>query len=185
MRAFSWFLGENDLGTTLIDPDTGSCSDGLHPDRPNENKGAESALSYLLAHVEISQLKGTAAMGKTKPLLKQNAAPFARSHLEQPQRSLFVSIPILEPPEFVSAPGARRAYRDGVLPPNVTARVSAEMSSALGGDRYVGTTGVKLGMNTFGSSAPLKDPLTKFGFTPTKVLAAAKDQSAKSNGKTT
>ena len=41
MRAFNWFLGENDLQTTLIDPDTGSCSDGLHPDRPNENKGAE------------------------------------------------------------------------------------------------------------------------------------------------
>jgi hypothetical protein len=39
MRAFHWFLGENDLQTTLIDPDTGSCSDGLHPDRPNENKG--------------------------------------------------------------------------------------------------------------------------------------------------
>ena len=41
MRAFGWFLGENDLRTTLIDPDTGSCSDGLHPDRVNENKGAE------------------------------------------------------------------------------------------------------------------------------------------------
>ena len=55
MRAFAWFLGENDLKTTLIDPDTGSCSDGLHPDRPNENKGAESVLSYLLGLVEIRQ----------------------------------------------------------------------------------------------------------------------------------
>jgi len=45
MRAFAWFLGENDLQRTLIDTETGSCSDGLHPDRPNENKGAESALS--------------------------------------------------------------------------------------------------------------------------------------------
>ena len=53
MRAFGWFLGENDLQTALIDPDTGSCSDGLHPDRPNENKGAESMLSYLLGLVEI------------------------------------------------------------------------------------------------------------------------------------
>ena len=41
MRAFSWFLGENDLQTSLIDPDTGGCFDGLHPDRANENKGAE------------------------------------------------------------------------------------------------------------------------------------------------
>ena len=70
MRAFGWFLGENDLRTTLIDPDTGSCSDGLHPDRPNENKGAESALSYLLGLVEISQCKRTAAIGRTKTLSK-------------------------------------------------------------------------------------------------------------------
>ena len=51
MRAFGWFLGENDLQTTLIDPDTGRCSDGLHPDRPNENKGAESVLSYQSSSV--------------------------------------------------------------------------------------------------------------------------------------
>ena len=48
MRAFGWFQGENDLHLTLIDPETGGCSDGLHPDRSNENMGAESALSYLL-----------------------------------------------------------------------------------------------------------------------------------------
>ena len=77
-----------------------------------------------------------------------------------------------------------QAYRDGVLPPNVTARVSAEMGSVIGWDRYVGTTGAKVGMNTFGSSAPLKDLLTKFGFTPAKVLAAAKEQIAKSKGTT-
>ena len=62
-----------------------------------------------------------------------------------------------------------QAYRDGVLPPNVTARVSVEMGSVIGWDRYVGATGAKVGMNTFGSSAPLKDLLTKFGFTPAKV----------------
>jgi hypothetical protein len=59
-RAFEWFLGENDLQTALIDPDTGSCSDGLHPDRPNENKGAESVLSYLLGLVEIRQFMAVA-----------------------------------------------------------------------------------------------------------------------------
>ena len=69
-RAFDWFLGENDLQTTLINPDTGSCSDGLHPDRPNENKGAESVLSYLLGLVEIRQLKRAAAKVRTKPLSK-------------------------------------------------------------------------------------------------------------------
>jgi transketolase len=75
-----------------------------------------------------------------------------------------------------------QAYRDQVLPPNVTARVSAEMGSLIGWDRYVGMTGAKIGMNTFGSSAPLKDLLTKFGFTPEKVLATAKEQIAKSKG---
>ena len=73
-----------------------------------------------------------------------------------------------------------QAYRDAVLPPDVTARVSAEMGSVIGWDRYVGTTGTKLGMNTFGSSAPLKDLLTKFGFTSKHVLAAARQQINKS-----
>ena len=69
-----------------------------------------------------------------------------------------------------------RAYRDSVLPPDVAARVSVEMGSVIGWDRYVGPTGTAVGMNTFGSSAPLKDLLTKFGFTPAKVLAAARHQ---------
>jgi transketolase len=73
-----------------------------------------------------------------------------------------------------------QAYRDGVLPPNITARVSVEMGSVIGWDRYVGMAGAKIGMTTFGSSAPLKDLLTKFGFTPAKVLAAAKEQIEKS-----
>jgi transketolase len=75
-----------------------------------------------------------------------------------------------------------QAYRDGVVPPSVTARVSVEMGSVIGWDRYVGASGTKVGMTTFGSSAPLKDLLTKFGFTPAKVLAAAKEQIAKSKG---
>jgi hypothetical protein len=56
MRAFDWFLGGNDLQTTMIDFNTGSCLDGLHPDRPNENKGAESVLAYLLSLTEMRQL---------------------------------------------------------------------------------------------------------------------------------
>jgi transketolase len=69
-----------------------------------------------------------------------------------------------------------QAYRDRILPPHVAARVSVEMGSVIGWDRYVGATGAKLGMHTFGSSAPLKDLLAKFGFTAEKVLAAARDQ---------
>ena len=48
-RAFNWFLGENHLQHWLYDPSTGGCRDGLHADRANENQGAESTLSFLLA----------------------------------------------------------------------------------------------------------------------------------------
>jgi len=75
-----------------------------------------------------------------------------------------------------------QSYRDSVLPPDITARVSVEMGSLIGWDRYVGNTGAKVGMNTFGSSAPLKDLLRKFGFTPTSVLATAREQIAHSKG---
>jgi transketolase len=67
------------------------------------------------------------------------------------------------------------AYRDQVLPPGVSARVSVEEASTLGWDRYVGSDGVKIGMHTFGTSAPLKDVQTKFGFTPDRVAEAAKE----------
>jgi transketolase len=77
-----------------------------------------------------------------------------------------------------------RAYRDSVLPPDITARVSVEAGSVIGWDRYVGAAGARIGMHTFGSSAPIKDLMTKFGFTPEKVLAAAKDQIAKSGRQT-
>jgi transketolase len=68
-----------------------------------------------------------------------------------------------------------QSYRDEVLPPGVTARVSVEEASTIGWDRYVGSRGVKIGMHTFGTSAPLKDVQTKFGFTPDKVAEAAKE----------
>ena len=65
-RVFAWFLGGNDLSVALVDPHTGSCRDGLHPDRANENRGAESVLSYLLGLAEIRQLARVNA-GLTKP----------------------------------------------------------------------------------------------------------------------
>ena len=67
------------------------------------------------------------------------------------------------------------AYRDSVLPPSITARVSIEMSSTFGWDRYVGPKGKMIGMHSFGASAPLKDLLNKFGFTPQHVVQAAKE----------
>lgn len=55
MRAFNWFMGENDLGLPLVNVEDGSCCDGLHPERRNENCGGESVVSYLLALFEIRQ----------------------------------------------------------------------------------------------------------------------------------
>ena len=66
------------------------------------------------------------------------------------------------------------AYKESVLPANVTARVSVEMASVFGWERYVGPKGKMIGMHSFGASAPLKDLKKKFGFEPEKVVAAAK-----------
>jgi transketolase len=69
-------------------------------------------------------------------------------------------------------------YRDWVLPREVTARVAVEQASTLGWDRYVGPGGAVVGMHTFGASAPLKQLLTKFGFTPEQVAQVARDRVA-------
>jgi transketolase len=67
------------------------------------------------------------------------------------------------------------AYRESVLPKAVTARVAVEQASTFGWERYVGPAGKIIGMHTFGASAPLKSLLTKFGFTPEKVLETARE----------
>ena len=64
-RAFAWFLGSNDLSVPLVDPETGSCRDGLHPDRANENRGGESVVSYLLASPKCASLRASASSRDT------------------------------------------------------------------------------------------------------------------------
>jgi transketolase len=70
------------------------------------------------------------------------------------------------------------SYKESVLPPEVTARVSVEQASTFGWERYVGPTGARIGMETFGASAPLKELQKKFGFTVERVLEAAQAQLA-------
>jgi transketolase len=66
-----------------------------------------------------------------------------------------------------------RAYRDFVLPPQVQTRVAVEQAAMLGWERYAGR---HIGMTTFGASAPLKELLKKFGFTPEAVAQAAREE---------
>jgi glycosyltransferase involved in cell wall biosynthesis len=58
-RAFEWFLGRNDLNLPIYDPTTGGCRDGLHPDRTNENQGAESTLAFLQSLLELRLVENT------------------------------------------------------------------------------------------------------------------------------
>jgi transketolase len=85
-------------------------------------------------------------------------------------RSRVVSMPSWE--IFEHQP---REYRDAVLPPEVTARVSVEQGSTLGWAHYIGSHGRAIGMRTFGASAPLAELQRKFGFEPKNVVAAARD----------
>jgi transketolase len=69
-----------------------------------------------------------------------------------------------------------KTYRDSVLPPRIAARVSVEAASVIGWDRYTGPKGARIGMESFGTSAPAKDTFKTFGFTPENVIATAKRQ---------
>jgi transketolase len=85
-------------------------------------------------------------------------------------RSRVVSMPSWEIFEHQS-----QEYRDAVLPPEVTARVSVEQASTLGWEHYIGSRGRAIGMRTFGASAPLAELQKKFGFEPENVVVAARD----------
>jgi transketolase len=87
----------------------------------------------------------------------------------QYHKSRVISIPSWELFEQQS-----EEYRDSVIPPDVTARVSVEQASTFGWARFTGLTGVRLGMRTFGASAPLQELQKKFGFTPESIVAAAR-----------
>ena len=62
-----------------------------------------------------------------------------------------------------------QAYRDEVLPPACRARVSVEAAATLGWDRWIGESGLAVGLDRFGASAPQKDLYEHFGFTPEAI----------------
>jgi len=77
-RAFAWFMGSNDLAIPLVDVATGSCRDGLHPDRANENRGAESVLSYLLGLADMRRLEADFVHGVGTRTATRLAEPASR-----------------------------------------------------------------------------------------------------------
>ncbi len=97
MNAFEWFLGRNDLSVPLADIATGSCRDGLHPDRPNENRGGESIVSYLLGLAEIRQLARVSKPCPPReavPVWRDTAVPLSAIHRSSRR---FVSSHVSEP----------------------------------------------------------------------------------------
>ena len=73
-RAFAWFTGRNDLSLPLVDVETGSCRDGLHRDRPNENRGGESVVSYLLSLAEMRQMARMTDRRRASPTMQAQGA---------------------------------------------------------------------------------------------------------------
>lgn len=112
-RAFDWFLGGNDLSVSLVDPKTGSCRDGLHADRPNENRGGESVLSYLLGLSDILRMRNAAGDRATPmPLTFQARAPGVHTLMKKRGPSVTNHLP--EPTGLVSATRSRTGDRSSV-----------------------------------------------------------------------
>ncbi len=93
---------------------------------------------------------------------------------EQPEKDS-VKARVVSMPSWELFEQQSQDYRDSVLPPEIAARISVEQASTLGWDRYVGPHGRIIGMHTFGASAPQRDLQNKFGFTPEKIVSAAKE----------
>lgn len=87
-----------------------------------------------------------------------------------------VQVRVVSMPSWELFEQQSQSYREQVIPPYVTARISVEQAATIGWDRYVGLAGMSIGMNTFGASAPLKELQKKFGFTPDRLIAAVHEQ---------
>jgi len=85
-----------------------------------------------------------------------------------------IAVRVVSMPSWELFDDQDQAYRDSVLPPDITARVTVEEGSPIGWDRYAGRSGVVIGMHSFGMSAPMAAAAEKFGFTVEKVVEAAK-----------
>ena len=85
-----------------------------------------------------------------------------------------VDVRVVSLPSWALFEEQDRAYRDLVLPPEVTARVAVEQAAALGWERWTGTQGTIIGMRSFGVSGPGRDVRRHFGFTAGAIAEAVR-----------
>lgn len=85
-----------------------------------------------------------------------------------------VKVRVVSLPSWEIFDSQPREYRDAVLPPEVTARISVEAGIKLGWEHYVGLTGKIIGLNSFGASAPGPELYERFGLTPAAIIKAAR-----------
>jgi transketolase len=90
-----------------------------------------------------------------------------------------VPVRVVSMPSWELFEAQTQAYRDSVLPPDISARVSVEAGSTLGWERYVGRAGARIGMSSFGASAPASDLYKHFGITAEAVEQAVRAQLAR------
>lgn len=91
-----------------------------------------------------------------------------------------IAVRVVSMPSWEIFDAQPKSYRDEVLPPDICARVSVEAASTFGWERYVGQTGARIGMTTFGASAPAADVYRHFGITADAVAEAVRAQLAQS-----
>ncbi len=136
----------------------------------------DSAQTTPTAKTEV----GASSGGETPPFIDQSASELGLCiEAYETLKAEGVAVRVVSMPSWELFEQQDQAYRESVFPPDVAARVSVEAASVLGWDRYVGSGGAIIGMHTLGSSAPIKDLMKKFGFTPDKVVEAARQVIAK------
>jgi hypothetical protein len=132
-RAFAWFLGSNDLSVPVADANTGSCRDGLHADRANENRGAESVLAYLIG---LAEMRRARLRGKRGPTFVSIISGVLRPSLTATRTSgaHLGPSPIPEPANTVLATGSGARAGAAVQTGDGTAGTESDRSDA--GESY-------------------------------------------------
>ena len=128
-RAFAWFLGSNDLSVPVADADTGSCRDGLHADRANENRGAESVLAYLIGLAEMRRARLRRKRGPTFVSIISGVLRTSLTGTRTSGADLDPS-PILEPANAVLASGSGTRARAPVQAGDGAAGAESNRSDA-------------------------------------------------------